>query len=741
MYMSLFRSYCILSTIFLSCALQAQVGEWSAFTSMRLIHDVLVLDGEVWNATQGGILRYDISSRTYTRFTRLDGLAGNQVLSVASDSQGHLWFGTNGDGLSRYRPVEGRFDDPVLIFRDLRINALLASGDRIYVGTDKGISTFLVEVERVKENYRQLGELSRDAEVTHLSLFDGRLWAGTVEGIAWANLNAANLQDPDSWTSTSTVGNVKDLLVVDGQIFCAGLDRIWVFDEGSNRWTTDFIFEAKALGVSGGEVIAVHELNTFYQRDERQSWRKLDGFFGNVYSLSQAGNTLWIGTSEGLRNWNNRFIPSPREPLGNHFFDMVVGRGGHLWVASVPNDRVGRPYGIYQFDGDEWIIHNSQTGVPSDITVAVETDLEGNVWIGTWADGAAVLDTQGRWWQLNQRNSVLRGITHPNAPSFVVVSDIARDDQGLIWLTNVQAGLAVMEGFPVERGLLYGMRSLGLIPGRDVGKLDIDSKGLKWIATAQDGFILFDDGGTPFIAGDETAIVVNSSFDERLSSNEITAIMVDATDRIWVGTRNGLHIIRVLYDRQTGTLDIQNWRTLSLNDGLKSAFITSLVEDADGNVWVGTKEGLIQFSSNGLMGFTFTAKNSGLIDDQVESLHFDAAKKELWVGTFDGLGRLQMGQGGEVVAVGSNVYPNPFYLKRGGRSLTFAGLPLGAQINVFSLDGRLVRQLEEVSNSNTATWNGRNANGELVASGMYFYIAGDRSGRAIKGKFAVVREE
>jgi hypothetical protein len=140
------------------------------------------------------------------------------------------------------------------------------------------------------------------------------------------------------------------------------------------------------------------------------------------------------------------------------------------------------------------------------------------------------------------------------------------------------------------------------------------------------------------------------------------------------------------------------------------------------------------------MEFTFTAANSGLIDDQVEALHFDAVKGELWVGTFDGLGRLQLGQSGGVEVVGTQVYPNPFHPQGAGRSLTFAGLPLGASLNVFALDGRLVRQLEGEDSSNTATWDGRNGAGQLVGSGVYFYLIVDRSGRTRSGKFAVVRE-
>ena len=334
----------------------------------------------------------------------------------------------------------------------------------------------------------------------------------------------------------------------------------------------------------------------------------------------------------------------------------------------------------------------------------------------------------------------MRGITEPNAPSFVVISDIKRDADGLMWIANVQAGLAVMDGFPVRQSHLYGMEALGLPPGWDVSSLAIDSRGIKWIATAQDGFILFDDGGTPFTEGDERSIVINTGFDERLNDNEITAILADQLDRIWVGTRNGLHIIQAQYNRSTGEIAIQNWRTFNLNNGLKSAFITSIESDDAGNVWVGTKDGLIQFSRSGLMEFTFTTANSGLIDDQVESLRFDKSRAEMWIGTFDGLGKLRLGQVGGEESDTPKVYPNPFHPQRAGGVLLFADLPLGASVRIFTLDGRPIQRLDSESSSNAIEWNGRNAGGQLVGSGIYLFLIVDRSGRTRSGKFAVVRD-
>ena len=146
-------------TLVLACAgaASAQTGTWAALTSMRPVSALVVGgDGVVHGATPGGVLSYDPGSLTYSRLTRVDGLAGNRVLSVSLDPSGDLWFGTDGAGLSRFRPSASRFDPPVRAFDGLRINALVPLKDRLFIGTDVGISVFLPARGRVKETYRQL---------------------------------------------------------------------------------------------------------------------------------------------------------------------------------------------------------------------------------------------------------------------------------------------------------------------------------------------------------------------------------------------------------------------------------------------------------------------------------------------------------------------------------------------------------------------------------------------------------
>ncbi|MBV9669433.1 MAG: hypothetical protein JOZ43_00625, partial [Acidobacteriales bacterium] len=96
------------------------------------------------------------------------------------------------------------------------------------------------------------------------------------------------------------------------------------------------------------------------------------------------------------------------------------------------------------------------------------------------------------------------------------------------------------------------------------------------------------------------------------------------------GTRNG--------DLWIGTPDgLSRWHngaftTLTTADGLPDDFIRSLHETADGNLWIGTRQGLTRRSRNSFTTFT-TA--DGLPSNYIGALDDSAAG--LWIATLDGL--------------------------------------------------------------------------------------------------------
>ena len=724
--------------LLLALPVHAQLSgtQWEAYTSMRQINRVLVHQDEVWAGTSGGVLRYDQQTQSYTRFTRRDGLPGNLILSLAIDANGHLWFGTNSQGLSRYRPENDRFDPPFLDFQNLRINTLEPHGDILYVGSERGVSAFVISKEEVKETYRRLGDLPKDIEVTSIEVFAGRLWAGTGNDLVWADLDQPNLQDPSSWQAELIGGAVRDMLVYRDTLFVSATNGVWRVHPALDRPALDYSTTSSvALGLFEGSIVSATAAGLLFQRQGNR-WQPLGASdISSTADLSDTDGPLWVASASGLRVLGTDPPPPPREPRANFFFDMTQTADGHLWVASVPKDNLPA-FGLYEFDGEGWTTHNKRTNLASATVSAVETDGEDLLWVGHWGRGIDVRDPNGQWQHLTATNSVLEGI---DGSAFVAISDIDRDANGLVWIANVRNGLVVMDGWPPQQAALNSQLDFGMAPGRDMTKIAIGPDGLKWVGTALDGFCLFDDGGTPFESGDESGLVFDTAAYPDLTSNAVIDIHVDRSGQVWIATNNGLNAVRGEYSRTNASFAVADWKVYNTDNGLPSNATTSLAEDDSGRIWVGTESGLARINTEGQVEFALDTSD-GLVNNRVNSLYFDQENGALWVGTLGGMSRLQIGTAGTTAGPQAYAYPNPFYIGVRGAALTFADLPLGASVRIFTAAGELVRQLDGAAGQGAVTWHGQSAAGFLVGSGIYYFVAQAETGDAVRGKIAVIND-
>ena len=129
----------------------------------------------------------------------------------------------------------------------------------------------------------------------------------------------------------------------------------------------------------------------------------------------------------------------------------------------------------------------------------------------------------------------------------------------------------------------------------------------------------------------------NLTVNDGLASNVILSLAAAANGDLWVGTPDGLNRIH------GNRVD-----TFTSADGLPDDFIRSLLIDADGSLWIGTRRGLTHWTieKSGLSGLrpnagmkTYT-QASGLGSDLVGAMARDA-KGDLWVATLAGLSRLR----------------------------------------------------------------------------------------------------
>lgn len=264
---------------------------------------------------------------------------------------------------------------------------------------------------------------------------------------------------------------------------------------------------------------------------------------------------------------------------------LVQSRDGYLWV--------GTPGGLARFDGDRFVTYRkSETlGLASNRILSLCDDREGGVWIGTDGGGLA---------QLRVGTGEL--VSRAQGLSSMSVLSVCVDDRGGVWagtasgLNRWQVNRFVpylkVDGLPDETvtvleapeggGLLVGtgaglgwfregrfipLRPQPTLPAGRVAALHSDRSGCVWVGG---------DFGLWRLqpAGD------GSHRCRRVSEEACTAILERRSGEIWWGTASG-RVLGVWNPEDAGA---EMFRFESAP--------AVLMEDHEGNVWVGARQGL-----------------------------------------------------------------------------------------------------------------------------------------------------
>ena len=146
-------------------------------------------------------------------------------------------------------------------------------------------------------------------------------------------------------------------------------------------------------------------------------------------------------------------------------------------------------------------------------------------------------------------------------------------------------------------------------------------------------------------------------------------------------------------------------------------------------------------SNDGVTWKHYITGDSPLVSKIVTSFAFDSETGEVWIGTTNGLSRLQT----PFTAPKENLslltgYPNPYEIDGSGRVFTITNLAEGTSIRIYNVAGALVKSFEpEEIRGGEHPWDGTDNSGILVSSGIYVYLA-FTDGISASGKVAVIRQ-
>jgi hypothetical protein len=417
-----------------------------------------------------------------------------------------------------------------------------------------------------------------------------------------------------------------------------------------------------------------------------------------------------------------------------------VDPAGALWGGSGTANGTG----FFRFDGSRWTAFTVRAGAqPTNDYYRMSVDCDGSMWATSWGAGVAHIpsgaDTVPSSEVFNT-NVGMMGI--PNNPNYVVCSNVVCDGQGNRWTSvfrpanNRVLAVRLPDGtwrtIPASLGgtILTQLNSDQVSIDR---ALAVDAFDNLWAVVgdaAIRGVISFGNRG----AIDSTAAYHLTS-DDGLPSDDVRTIVVDRENDLWVGTARGIAI--VLDPGNPGRAG-----SVASYKPLNGQTINSIAVDALNQKWVGTNEGAVLLSADGtqvLASYTSDNTSGRLMDNRVLSVAVDQRSGTVFFGTPVGLASLTTPAAAPVSSFGELlVYPNPFIVPS-AQPATVDGLVEGSRLRILTVDGRVIADLA-TPGGRIGFWDGKNTNGEDVASGVYLVIGYSEDGQQVgTGKVAVVR--
>ncbi|MFB2118288.1 two-component regulator propeller domain-containing protein [Parapedobacter sp. 2B3] len=468
-----------------------------------------------FNSTTGGFLRYTTES--------LPGLSSNMVTRVYDDGKGHLWVGTQDNGVQVFaiRPDGLVLDSQLSVLqrenRYCRVHHIYEdAANRVWVATDNGLLVY--DRHTAKHRWFHASQLNLPSN-RFLSLAadgDDQLYVGMEDGGVYRF----------RITAVPTVGLVSMPLIADANYQAALTERsvpALFIDRDGNLW----------VGTSGdGLFLTAKPKYNFAQFGAGAPW---PANFPNIryYGLAEDGQgNLFVGTDgHGLFKFDtqnrlvkhytacghvgcltdNALLYAYRDRQNRIWFGTY--NGGLLQYRSKTDD-----FRAYRFDA---AVEGFSGG--NDVRVVFE-DHRGQLWIGTNGGGLNRLnENTGRFTRYLQTNS---GIPAND------IRAVAEDRNGDLIVGTYGAGITFFDPQKEQFGLPHHEALYERLKNEVIFALHVTDDNHLWIATESMGLLVYDLGLQRVVR----------HIDERngLASNTVLSIQFDGAGNCWLSTNKGL---------------------------------------------------------------------------------------------------------------------------------------------------------------------------------------------------------
>lgn len=739
------------------------IGSWRSFPPKRVGLSVTQSSDQIFYATRAALMIMDKGEIAPQFKTTVDGLTGVDFRLIRYHEPTNQLIIVYDDGvIDLYKDGEIRTVSSIKNFTNITgektVNEIFEYDDNlVFLAGTYGISAF-----RLDNASFPFSTFMGEANVLSVAVFEGNIYAGTIEGIYRTSITNPNADDFGTWDFLGTEDGFPDdyttsaLTVYKDQLYIGINEDIYRLENDEPVLFSD---QEEALGLryfsaEGEYLLAGYRCVLGGCGNGQVLYFSADGSGGELssgcigrsnYAIEDQSGQFWFADEwMGFRWLDNTSDNSCntfeiQSPYSQRVWNMEV-YNDTLWVAagafSSTRTPVATDHGMAAFASGEWTIYNRWTndtfkGFNQDndvrdddvfalIEVAVN-EVTNKVYGASYYTGLIEIDGD----DVSLFNNSNSPLTNTNGDeNRTRVSGLAVDDEGGLWVSNYRA----LGGAPLHRLAPDGTWvSFDETCGQnDLFQIEIDPNGYKWIITSSStaGVLLFDEGELDNPNDDRCrSFTANNS---NVPTNDTNCLAIDEDGDVWVGTSQGI----VIFECGGAAFDpncLGSLRTVDLDGFLEYLFKTqsvlTIAVDGANRKWVGTSNGAYLLSPDGKEELIhFTVDNSPLPDNTVRSIALNQRTGEVFIGTDKGIVSYQGDaiEGNRVNSANPLVFPNPVRPEYDG-PITVRGLAVNANVKITDVSGKLVYETQALGGQ--AIWDGRDYNGRKVQTGVYLVFS------------------
>ena len=724
------------------------IGDWRDHLPYSDAISVSYGDGVVYCATNSAVFTYDTKDGTIERLSLVNGLSDIDLSKIKYNDYNQkvivAYANGNIDLIDKDKKITNiSFIKTSNIVGSKIINDIFIQGKYAYLSTGFGIVVLDTDKPEITDTYLY-GPLGSYLGTNAVTMDDTNIYAASDQGVFYASKNSANLADYNSWSQIPELGNGRynGIEYFSDHLFASFDSPLWdgdtVFYNDSGIWQRFSVYNLNVNGLSATDdrLFFSTSYGTWVY-DKVFALLNLFNSFNGEFNIVPSESTVdsdfnvWIAdNTHGLIKTDyNSFCESviPNGPSSRGSFAMDFNED-ELWMVS-------GGYGIYlsqnlinHFSSGTWkdmgsTLTDAQGATTLDmVSIAINPNNSSNVYAGSWTSGLYEFNNDVVTHIYNARNSALDSTFFGTTQ----VGAIKFDNDNNLWVSSSYTNGILAVKTPDNNW--YSFSFPGYISATEYfTDMLIDQNHYKWlISPGQNRILVFDDNNTPGNSGDDRFVLNNN-----IPGSQIQCITQDLDGEVWIGTNEGIGVFynpSSVFDENIKAEQIyiqQDGQTQIL---LETASITAIAIDGANRKWIGTQSsGVFLMSDDGTEQIEhFTTDNSPLFSNNILDIVINQKNGEVYFGTDKGLISYK-GTATEADDDFNNifVYPNPVKPDFTG-TIAIRGLVKDTDVRITDISGNIVYKTTSLGGQ--AIWDGTDFNGNRVQTGVYMIFNGSPEG-------------